>query len=153
MTGLVKHSTWNFENKLLLLKALLQNLNGCHAMAELTYQSSIQSAQEHKFIHEVSTYSVISVELNFTFTNSPTCCSISFYQSQEALALELFGYFLLENKSIIKGLDQLGLAEDKYKQWRALEKAKAVKDCINLIQCAIIPVFDSGSCSIPPPPL
>lgn len=103
MSGLVKHSTWNFESKSKLLQAELYYVEGRHRMAELAYQSSIESAHNHKYVHE------------------------------EALARELFAMFLLENKCMVRGLDQLRLAHDKYKQWGALEKANAVKDFIDMV--------------------
>ncbi|KAL7539524.1 hypothetical protein ACHAXR_009351 [Thalassiosira sp. AJA248-18] len=103
MSRLVEYSTWNFENKQILLQAEVHNLNGHYAMAELAYQASIASARDHKFINE------------------------------EALAHELFGVFLLENKKAEKGMEQLNIAHDKYKQWGALKKAEAVKDFINSV--------------------
>ena len=99
-------SKWNFENKRMLLEAELHYLNGRHTMAELAYQSSIASAYDHKFIHE------------------------------EALACELFAIYLVENKKVEKGLRQLQIAHDKYKQWGALKKAHAVKEFIEMANSA-----------------
>ncbi|KAL7465110.1 hypothetical protein ACHAXS_009397 [Conticribra weissflogii] len=48
----VKHSEWNFENKLLLLEAELLYLKGKYVSAEKKYISSIESAHRHKFVHE-----------------------------------------------------------------------------------------------------
>ena len=103
LSQLVEYSTWNFENKQLLLQAELHCLNGRYALAELVYQSSIASAQDHKFIHE------------------------------EAMACELYGMYLIENKKVMKGMKQLQIAKKKYKQWGALRKAGAVKDFIELV--------------------
>lgn len=103
MTGLVKYSTWNFENKQKLLQAELHYLNGRHKMAKLAYQSSIVSAHDHKFVHE------------------------------EAVACELYGVYLVENKEVEKGVRQLQLAQRKFKQWGALKKAKAVENFIGLV--------------------
>jgi hypothetical protein len=103
LTRLVEYSTWNFENKQLLLRAELHYLDGrCH-LSELVYQSSIASAQEHKFTHE------------------------------EAMACELYGIHLVETKKVAKGLEQLQIARKKYKQWGALRKAGAIKDFIELV--------------------
>ena len=46
------HSTWNFENKYLLLLAELKQVNGDLVSAEEFYKSSILSARSHKFVHE-----------------------------------------------------------------------------------------------------
>ncbi|KAL7533852.1 hypothetical protein ACHAXR_005484 [Thalassiosira sp. AJA248-18] len=80
---------WNFLNKSQLLKAELHYLNRDYQSAEDAYNASIKSAREHKFIHE------------------------------EALANELYGIFCIENKMTGKGIEQLHIAVDKYKQWGA----------------------------------
>ena len=104
MNQLVHYSSWNFENKHLLLQAELHYLNGRHSIAELAYQSSIISAHNHKFIHE------------------------------EALACELYGVFLINNKEAEKGMKQLQHAHTKYRQWGALKKAKAVEYFMGLVR-------------------
>jgi len=48
----VKHSEWNFENKLLLLEAESHFSNCEYESAEKTYLASIDSARRHKFVHE-----------------------------------------------------------------------------------------------------
>ncbi|KAL3804823.1 hypothetical protein HJC23_006595 [Cyclotella cryptica] len=48
----VDHSKWNFENKLLLLKAELKFLEGLKDDAIEIYQASIKSAKDHRFVHE-----------------------------------------------------------------------------------------------------
>lgn len=90
MMQLEQCSTWNFENKLLLLQAGLYHLNERHALAEISYQSAIISAHEHRFTHE------------------------------ESLAQELYGIYLVENKYVKRGLDQLKMAKNNYNQWGAL---------------------------------
>lgn len=100
----MERSTWNFENKSLLLEALLHSLNERHMMAENSYQASILSAREHKFHHE------------------------------EALASELFGMYLVENAKVAKGIEQLQIAREKYIQWGATKKADMVKETIGVIQ-------------------
>mmetsp|Transcript_26892 Transcript_26892/g.57652 ORF Transcript_26892/g.57652 Transcript_26892/m.57652 type:complete len:1336 (+) Transcript_26892:116-4123(+) len=104
MAQLVECSTWNFENKRSLLQAELHYLNDRPTMAELSYQAAIVSAREHKFYHE------------------------------EALACELYGIYLVENGNVLKGLDQLQLAIDKYKQWGATKKVDDVKNFVEACQ-------------------
>ena len=94
-------SACNNTPKQMLLQAELHYLNGRHAMAALSYQSSILSAREHKFYHE------------------------------EALACELFGVYLVETKQIAKGLEQLNNAMNKYRQLKAFKKADMVKEFID----------------------
>eukprot|EP00578_Thalassiosira_sp_NH16_P017378 CAMPEP_0181111258 /NCGR_PEP_ID=MMETSP1071-20121207/19174_1 /TAXON_ID=35127 /ORGANISM="Thalassiosira sp., Strain NH16" /LENGTH=596 /DNA_ID=CAMNT_0023195129 /DNA_START=1 /DNA_END=1791 /DNA_ORIENTATION=- len=103
MARLVGCSTWNFENKHKLLLAELYSLDGRFSMAELSYQSSILSAHDHKFIHE------------------------------QALACELYGVFLVENKNFQGGMEQLQIALNKYTQWGALKKAMDVMDLMILV--------------------
>lgn len=97
-------SSWNFENKLLLLQAELHYTNGRHAMAELFYQAAVRSAREHRFLHE------------------------------EALSLEVFGVYLVENKQLQKGMEQLKMAAEKYHKWGSMKKVRDVKDFMELVQ-------------------
>ena len=46
------HNTWNFENKFLLLSAELHHTKGDHCCAEEYYKSAIESARNHRFVHE-----------------------------------------------------------------------------------------------------
>ena len=108
MSQMVQHSTWNFLNKLELLKAELHYLDGRHADAEISYKASIASAHNHKFIQE------------------------------EALACELYGIFCIENRQIEKGTAQLQLAIAKYTEWGAAKKAEDVKQFLDLISLANI---------------
>mmetsp|Transcript_551 Transcript_551/g.1022 ORF Transcript_551/g.1022 Transcript_551/m.1022 type:complete len:228 (-) Transcript_551:107-790(-) len=48
----VKHSTWNWENKLLLLEAESHFSRGEMEEAEEKYNKAIESAHRHRFIHE-----------------------------------------------------------------------------------------------------
>jgi len=48
----VKHSDWNWENKMLLLEAELHTCEGEVEMAKSKFQASIDSAHKHRFIHE-----------------------------------------------------------------------------------------------------
>ncbi|KAL7525707.1 hypothetical protein ACHAXR_002151 [Thalassiosira sp. AJA248-18] len=83
MSRLVEYSTWNFENKQILLQAEVHNLNGRYAVAELAYRASIASARDHKFIneealaHEVNCASVNvihSIHRCFTYQSSHLKC-------------------------------------------------------------------------------
>ncbi len=88
---------WNFENKLLLLKAERSFSSGDITGDETFYQLSIKSAQDHKFIHE------------------------------EALAHELFGHFNMENGKSSIGQNHLDTACELYKKWGAYRKAESMK--------------------------
>ena len=52
MKLLSQHSSWNWENKMLLLEAEKMHTLGDFDGAASFYERSIQSAREHKFIHE-----------------------------------------------------------------------------------------------------
>jgi len=103
MSRFEENSTWNHENKLCLLKAELHYLNNRHSMAKFSYQAAIASACDHKFFHE------------------------------EALANELYGIYLVENKMVLEGMKQLRMAMCKYKKWGAMKKADAVEDFTYLV--------------------
>jgi len=90
-------SKWNFENMAQLLQAELHYLNGDIASAGSAYKASIASACEHKFVH------------------------------YEALAYELYGIFCVENGMVKEGASQLQMALDKYTQWGAMTKVKALQ--------------------------
>lgn len=87
---------WNYENKLLLLKAEQSFSLGDLFGAEAFYQLSIKSAGEHKFVHE------------------------------EALAHELFGYFKIENGQRPIGQNHLDTACELYKKWGAYRKVETM---------------------------
>ena len=97
------HCEWNFKNKVLLLKA-----EQCYAMgdvggAQFFYQESIDSAREHKFIHE------------------------------EGIAHELFGYFNLQLGKVLDGQRHLEQACQLYTKWGAEEKVSSMRlnrDCV-----------------------
>lgn len=52
--GWLQHSSWNWENKVLLLEAMDKHTSGNYDAAEPLYSRSIRSAHQHKFIHEVA---------------------------------------------------------------------------------------------------
>jgi len=99
-------SNWNFENKSILLQAELHYADGDLELADSAYKASIKSAHEHKFIHE------------------------------EALAYELYGIFCYENCLVDKGLKQLLMAIDRYKQWGAMKKVAEVRFLLELVDSA-----------------
>ena len=72
-------------------------------MAESSYEASILSAREHRFYQE------------------------------EALALELYGVYLVETNRPKKGLEQLETAVTKYNHWGCTTKVRDVKDFIECI--------------------
>lgn len=92
-----KHNEWNFENKLLLLQAELHYLNKDFNMACSAFEASIESAQEHTFVHE------------------------------EALSYERFALFLSENRMMSEGKEKLDKAIEKYAQWGAMSKVYELK--------------------------
>jgi len=102
-------SEWNFKNKSLLLWAELHYLDGDIKSADASYRASIKSAHDHKFLHE------------------------------EALGLELYGFFLVENKMAVEGMHQLQLAIDKYTEWGAIKKAGSVKEFSDMVGEYLIP--------------
>ncbi|KAL7543123.1 hypothetical protein ACHAXR_012430 [Thalassiosira sp. AJA248-18] len=103
MSMLELNNQWNFEHKSKLLKAELHYLDGQLESAEDAYKASIESARDHKFIHE------------------------------EALAHELFGIFCIENRIVDKGFEHLYIAVDKYKTWGAMKKAENLQHYIDMV--------------------
>ena len=85
----VKHSKWNFENKLLLLEAELHYSNSENEDAKNKYEESINSAQKHHFVHE------------------------------EGLAMELLGNFHKKNGNVVKASENFAHARDCFKKWGA----------------------------------
>ncbi|KAL7539509.1 hypothetical protein ACHAXR_009352 [Thalassiosira sp. AJA248-18] len=61
-----KHSTWNWENKLLLLEAEWYFSRGEMDTAEEKYRAAIKSARQHRFVHEEG----LSNELFSAFHNT-----------------------------------------------------------------------------------
>lgn len=86
-------SKWNAENKALLLQAEKYYTTGNLDEAKASYEASIKSAREHKFIHE------------------------------EALGYELYGIFRIETGHQENGKDLLKTAQSLYAEWGALKKA------------------------------
>ena len=63
--SLAKHSSWNWQNKVLLLDAMNNHTIGNLEEAGRLYISSIQSAREHRFIHEEAVASELTGEYLF----------------------------------------------------------------------------------------
>ncbi len=89
-------SKWNAENKALLLQAEKYYTTGNLDEAKASYEASVKSAREHKFIHE------------------------------EALAYELYGIFRIETGHLENGKELLKTAQSLYAEWGALKKASEV---------------------------
>ena len=85
----VSHSTWNWENKLLLLEAEMLSCKQDVAGAEAKYQAAIESAKQHKFVHE------------------------------EGLANELFAGFHAANGDTDRAKSHLSEARACYEKWGA----------------------------------
>lgn len=94
------HSAWNFQDKLLLLKAEKAYCRGETDAASTLYEESIKSAQEHKFIHE------------------------------EAIAHELCGHFYLETGRYPDALRSFNSSIECYMSWEALAVARRVEDFV-----------------------
>ena len=60
--SLAEHSSWNWENKILLLEAMEMHTMGNLDTAGPLYTSSIRSARDHKFIHEEAVASELAGE-------------------------------------------------------------------------------------------
>ncbi len=84
---------WTWKNKADLLRAELHYVDGNLALADAQYNASIEAAKRHQFQHE------------------------------EALARELYGIFCCECKMIVKGMEQLNMAVEQYRNWGAFKKA------------------------------
>jgi len=63
--SLAEHSSWNWENKVLLLEAMEMHTMGNLDAAGPLYTSSIRSAREHKFIHEEAVASELAGEYSY----------------------------------------------------------------------------------------
>ena len=115
-----QHSTWNFENKMLLLEAEKMHTLGDFDNAASLYERSIQSAREHKFIHE------------------------------EAIASELAGLFFLERGLREKSLHLFLHSIWGYKEWGALAVAKRVETFIvgkfGSVVMQVVPSQDTFDC-------
>lgn len=107
MSRLVNYSRWNFENKLLLMKAEYFYLNEDYSSAELAYEASIASAHKQHLLHE------------------------------EALAYELYGIYFIENHQVDKAMELLNVSIQKYVEWGALKKVEALKSFIGLFDLAL----------------
>jgi hypothetical protein len=115
-----QHSTWNFENKMLLLEAEKMHTLGDFDSTASFYEKSIRSAREHKFIHE------------------------------EAIASELAGLFFLERGLREKSLHLFLHSIWSYKTWGALAVAKRVETFIEskfgLVVMQVVPSQDTFDC-------
>ena len=60
-----EYSSWNWENKVLLLEAMEMHTFGNYDVAKQLYISSIQSAHAHKFFHEEAIASELAGDLSY----------------------------------------------------------------------------------------
>jgi hypothetical protein len=95
-----EHSSWNWENKVLLLEAMEMHTLGNYDAAEPLYINSIRSACEHKFIHE------------------------------EAIASELAGDFFNEHRSHLESYALYMHSIKCFNEWGALAVATRVESSL-----------------------
>jgi tetratricopeptide (TPR) repeat protein len=93
LEGWLIHSEWNWKNKSNLLKAECHYSNGEIAEAARSYDATISTSREHKFIHD------------------------------EGLSCELAGYFYKEQGDEQKARLMFQQARDAYLNWGAKKKA------------------------------
>jgi tetratricopeptide (TPR) repeat protein len=98
-----RHSDWNFQSKLFLLKAEKYRIENDVTNAEICYDASIQAAHEHKFINE------------------------------EAMANELAGIFYWELGSHQRALVYFKQSIVCYKKWGASAIARVIESRIGKI--------------------
>ncbi len=94
------HIEWNFQNKMLLMKAEKKYCMGETESAASLYEESIKSAHDHKFIHE------------------------------EGVAHELFGHFHLERGHRSEALRSFNSSVECYMNWGALAVARRLEDFV-----------------------
>ena len=95
-----KYISWNFQNKMLLLKAEKMHCLREAESAALLYKESIKSAQDHKFIHE------------------------------EGISHELCGHFHLERGNRLEALRSFNSSVECYMNWGALAVARRLEDFV-----------------------
>ena len=93
-------SAWNFQNKVQLLQAEREYCTGDNESASASYEESIKSAHDHKFVHE------------------------------EGIAHELYGHFNLERGHRPEALRSFNSSVKCYMSWGALAVARRVEDFI-----------------------
>lgn len=101
-----KYISWNFQNKLLLLKAEKMHCLGEAESAALLYKQSIKSAQDHKFIHE------------------------------EGISHELCGHFHLDRGHRSEALRSFNSSVECYMNWGALAVARRLDDFVRSTFCS-----------------
>lgn len=98
--------SWNFQNKMLLLKAEKMHCLGEAESAALLYKQSIKSAQDHKFIHE------------------------------EGISHELCAHFHLERGQRSEALASFNSSVECYMNWGALAVARRLEDFVRSTFCS-----------------
>ena len=112
-----RHCAWNFENKMLLLKAEHMHTIGKIDQAAELYTRSIRSAHDHKFMHEVAIASENAGDFYYERHNFPKSValykhSIKCYKEWGALAVAKRVENLLQSKIKGLGVTQLDSADD-----------------------------------------
>ena len=107
-----EHSTWNWENKVLLLEAMEMHM-GNYDAAEPLYASSIRSAREHKFIHEEAIASELAGDLFYERGSHLESYalymhSIRCYIEWGALAVAMRVQSSVESKFVSENIIELG---------------------------------------------
>ena len=116
MRNLSEHSVWNWENKMLLLEAeSLYTEGNLFESAGLLYDKAIQSAHEHKFIHE------------------------------EAIASELAGNFYHERGFHDKSYSYFAHSVKSYEKWGARAVAKRLESDITRKTGTAIHLLESSA--------
>jgi tetratricopeptide (TPR) repeat protein len=101
-----KFISWNFQNKMLLLKAEKTYCLGETESAASLYEQSIKSARDHKFIHE------------------------------EGIAHELCGHFHLEMGHRLEALESFNSSVQCYINWGALAVARRLEVFVKATFCS-----------------
>jgi len=97
---------FNFNSRYRLLRAELLYSEGNLDAAKVFYEAAIESAQKQNFLND------------------------------EAVSCELYGIFLVETKEVDKGLVQLKVAVEKYREWGALRKVDELQQFIDGVELA-----------------
>ena len=108
-----EHSSWNWENKVLLLEAMEMHTLGNYDAAEPLYASSIRSAHEHRFIHEVAIASELAGDLFYERGSHLESYalymhSIRCYIEWDALAVAMRVQSSVESKFVSENITELG---------------------------------------------
>lgn len=99
---------FNMNSRYRLIRAEILYSEGNIDAAKVFYEASIESAKKQGFLND------------------------------EAVAYELYGTFLVENKRANKGLVQLRAALEKYKEWGAMRKVDDLQLFVDSVELACL---------------